>query len=130
MRYIPALMLLLALAPTAAGASPILINGSFEGGPPPFSENDIDIPAGSDGITAGAILHAGVDLLEDPWAVSDGTRAIDLDRRSPGGVEQTFSTRAERRYQLLFDLSGNPEGGPTVKQLLVSVGDVSQAYLF
>jgi choice-of-anchor C domain-containing protein len=123
-------VLLLLLGPTPAAAGPILLNGSFEIGPPPFDNEDIDIPAGSTDILGWTILGGGVDLLEEPWDVSDGLRAIDLDLRSPGGIEQTFATMAGLTYGLTFDLSGNPHGGSLLKHLLVSVGDTSLEYLF
>src|SRR5688572_24704848 len=131
MRYAPtSLLLLLLLGPATADASPILINGSFEQGPPPFTSHDIGIPAGSTDVTGWTILAGGVDLLEDPWDVSDGERAIDLDFRSPGGIEQALGTAPGRKYVLSFDLSGNPEGGSLLKRAQVAVGDALQDYSF
>src|SRR5687768_5578552 len=131
MRHAPmSLVLLLSLAPATVDAAPILINGSFEQGPPPFTSHDIGIPAGSTDVTGWMILGGGVDLLEDPWDVSDGERAIDLDFRSPGGVEQTFGTAPGQKYVLSFDLSGNPEGGALLKELQVAAGNALQDYSF
>ena len=47
-----------------------------------------------------------------------------------GGIEQTFATIPGQRYLLLFDLSGNPEGGPLLKTMRVSVAGVSQDFTF
>jgi choice-of-anchor C domain-containing protein len=113
-----------------ASAVPILVNGGFEQGPPPFSIHDIDIPTGSTAITGWTVTGAGIDLLEDPWDVSDGIRAIDLDGRSPGGIEQSFATIIGGLYTVSFDLSGNPEGGSLLKQMRLSIGGFSQAFTF
>ena len=115
--------------PTAALCDPILVNGSFEIGPPPFGNQDIDILPGSADILGWTITGAGVDLLEDPWDVSDGLRAIDLDGRSPGGIAQTIATSVGGLYSVAFDVSGNP-GGPLLKAFRVTVGDFAQDYEF
>jgi choice-of-anchor C domain-containing protein len=131
MRCVVVCLALFACAtPSAAEAAAILVNGSFEVGPPPFVDHDLGIPAGSTEITGWTVLSGGVDLLEDPWDVSDGMRAIDLDFRSPGGIEQAFATLPGMTYSLAFDLSGNPEGGSLLKRLVVSVGGLSQEYSF
>jgi hypothetical protein len=120
---------------TSAPADPILVNGSFEIGPV-FSIQDLDILPGSTEIPGWMVVGGGVDLLGAPWDVSDGVHAIDLDRRSPGGIEQTFATTIGQTYQVSFDLSGNPGNGqpgtglPTIKQLRVSVGAVGADYTF
>jgi choice-of-anchor C domain-containing protein len=128
LRYVLAMVFLAVGSP--AFASSILINGSFELGPPPFSFHDIDIPPGSTDITGWVVTGNGIDLLEDPWDVSDGIRAIDLDGRSPGGIEQTFATLLGQLYAVSFDVSGNPQGGSLLKPLRVSVGGVSNDYTF
>jgi choice-of-anchor C domain-containing protein len=128
--WLGSLVGLAAILPTEAFAAPILINGSFELGPPPFGIHDIDIQSGSTSITGWMVTGAGVDLLEDPWAVSDGVRAIDLDGRSAGGIQQTFATVIGQLYRVSFDLSGNPEGGPTSKRIRVTASGVSQDYAF
>ena len=135
MRY-ACLFVVAVLTPFPAYAGPILVNGSFELGPPPFFNQDIDILPGSTDITGWTITGGGVDLLASPWDVSDGVRAIDLDRRSPGGIEQTFATVIGQAYVVSFDLSGNPGNGqpgtglPFTKQLRVDAGGVSQTYSF
>jgi choice-of-anchor C domain-containing protein len=113
-----------------AYAIPILINGSFEVGPPPFGNQDIDIPAGSTAITGWVVTGGGIDLNEDPWDVADGVRAVDLDGRNAlaGGIQQTFATMAGRLYVVSFGLSGNPGGGPAVKHARVSVDGFSADY--
>jgi len=118
------------LPPVSVSASPLLVNGSFELGPPPFDNHDIDIPSGSTDITGWLVTGGGIDLLEDPWDVTDGLRGVDLDGRSPGGIAQTFATNAGELYAVSFDLSGNPEGPAILKMVRVTVGGFSQDYTF
>jgi choice-of-anchor C domain-containing protein len=125
----------LVVSGTPVYAEPILINGSFELGPPPFGNHDIDIPGGSTAITGWLVTGGGIDLNEDPWDVSDGIRAVDLDGRDAlnGGIQQTFATVIGQMYAVSFDLSGNPgdhpsNGLPRVKEVRVSVDGFSQDY--
>jgi hypothetical protein len=46
-----ALTCLLAVVPSVASAGSTVLNGSFEAGPPPFSQHDVDIASGSLDIT-------------------------------------------------------------------------------
>jgi choice-of-anchor C domain-containing protein len=124
------LVLLLAGSTTPALADPILINGNFELGPPMGGMHDVDVLAGSDVITGWVVTGGGVDYLGVPWDVFEGEHGIDLDRRSPGGIQQTFETVAGRTYDVFFELSGNPMGGSTLKDLRVSVGNFTQDYTF
>ena len=124
------LLAVLALVPVGAQADPILLNGNFELGPPMGGLHDVDVPAGSDAIPGWVVTRGGVDYLGVPWDVFEGEHGIDLDRRSPGGIQQTFDTVAGRAYDVFFELSGNPMGGSTLKSLRVSVGGFTQDYLF
>jgi len=125
-----------ALHPASAQAAAILVNGSFEDGPSNgLDQFDVDVFAGSLAIAGWEVFGVGatggaVDHLNTPWDVSDGVHAIDLDGRDSvfGGVRQNFATIAGQRYDVAFDLSGNPVGGPLLKQLLVTVGDFSEEY--
>lgn len=126
------LVLLLSGSLSPAMAGPILINGSFELGPPPQHHDD-EIFTGSSALVGWTVFGTvSIDYLNPPWRVSDGLHAIDLDGRNSfgSGVLQTFETRAGRKYQVQFDLSGNPDGGPAQKRVRVAVGDFTQDYMF
>ena len=58
--------------------------------------------------------------------------AIDLDGRDAflSGVRQTFATNIGELYDVAFALSGNPQGGPSVKNVRVAVGGFAQDYAF
>lgn len=123
------LVLAVWLLPSIAQGSSLLLNGSFEQGPPPFNNQDIDIVAGSTDIT-GWLVTAGIDLLEDPWDVADGLRAVDLDGRSPGAIQQTFATDVGQTYLVSFQYSGNPSGSLVTKDARVTAGDFSNIFAF
>jgi hypothetical protein len=59
-----------------------------------------------------------------------GTGTVDLDGNDPGGITQNLGNLAAGKYQLSFDLSGNPGGPPTTKALDVSVGGVTQGFTY
>jgi choice-of-anchor C domain-containing protein len=134
------LAILTLLAPSAAYASPInlLINGSFEAGPAMGGQHDVDVLAGSTAILGWTVFgtapdgFGAVDYNGSPWDVSDGLHSIDLDGRNSlfSGISQTFATTLGQTYEVSFDLSGNPDGGPTIKSVLVLAGSASHNYTF
>ena len=122
--------------PTAAHASPILVNGSFELGPP-VGGQDGDVLAGSTAIDGWLVTGDSIDYLNIPWDVSDGIHAVDLDGRNAvfSGIEQTFATISGQAYNVAFDLSGNPGnavvvGLPFVKHVRATVDGFTQDYSF
>src|SRR6185312_7740621 len=65
------------------------------------------------------------------WQSSDGGRNIDLDGDTQGAISQTLSTSIGQKYNVTFDLSGNPDGAPSVKVVQVSAtGGAPAAYSF
>jgi choice-of-anchor C domain-containing protein len=125
--------LLLGAGPTTGFAANLLINGSFETGPS-FGGNFINVNGGSTAITGWTVGGLAVDYSgPGTWNISDGIRNIDLDGSvgSPypyGSISQTFATTIGQSYFMTFDLSGNPAGGPLVKQVQVSAGANSQIF--
>ena len=130
MRIAAVLVLLLAGSTTPALAGPILINGSFESGPPMGGNHDINIPQGSTAIVGWLVTREDIELLGPPWDVSDGFHAVDLDGYHPGGIEQIFATIAGEIYEVSFAMSGNPMGSPQVKWLRVSAAGAFADYAF
>jgi choice-of-anchor C domain-containing protein len=55
---------------------------------------------------------------------------VDLCALAAGSLAQTFPTIPGARYNLRFDLAGNPAGTPAVKTLRVMVAEVSQDFSF
>jgi len=85
---------------------------------------DVDVFAGSLVIPGWEVFGVSIDYLGPDWDVADGIHAIDLDGRDAflSGVRQTFATNIGELYDVAFALSGNPQGGPSVKNVRVAVG--------
>ena len=97
-------------------------NGSFEDGTDPGSRLGLSI--GSTAITGWTVYGIGSGLLIEYigsyWAASDGSRSLHLNGPDgPGGVSQTIATVPGVSYQVTFDMAGNPDGEPTIKELTV-----------
>ena len=110
----------------------LLTNGSFEGGPAiPSNSSYTTLAGGSRAIPGWLVTGGSIDYIGTFHPPSDGQRAIDLDGAfSTGGISQTFTTTPGTRYLVTFDLSGNPEGAPRIKNLRVSVGGVTEDFSF
>lgn len=109
-----------ALIGLSSGASAATFtNGSFEIGQAPGSFSTQ--AAGSTAITGWTVGGFGVDYIGSYWMASDGVRSIDLSALSAGSVAQSFTTVVGRAYQVIFDLSGNPDGGTGLRTAVVSI---------
>ncbi len=123
----------LAMASLAA-AGPSLLNGSFEQGIA-FSAGYLELNSGSSAIDDWTVIGGGVkviDYIGSYWQASDGKRSLDLNGNpGPGGVQQSIATIIGQTYLVQFDMAGNPDGAPAIKQLLVSaVGNATQSQSF
>ena len=107
--------------------SNLLVNGSFEKGP---SVGYFKLLSKGDEISGWTVTRATVDLVGKYFKSADGNNSIDLNGTSYGEIQQQFSTKKEKQYKLSFYLAGNPGGGPTIKKLLVTVGNKSEEYQF
>jgi choice-of-anchor C domain-containing protein len=111
----------IALAGPTSAAFTGLENGSFETGT--YVDNgsgfqQLDAPNASiDGWTVDA---GSVDWVSTYWPPQDGAMSIDMSGANAGTLSQTFETTIGNTYTVSFQLSGNPEGSPTVKTLEVS----------
>jgi choice-of-anchor C domain-containing protein len=86
----------------------------------------------SDGSSFGGwnVTSGTVDLIGNDWQAPEaGGGSVDLDGLSPGEISQTIAT-GTGKYTLSFDLSGNPDGAPTVKTLAVLVGNVVKTFTY
>jgi choice-of-anchor C domain-containing protein len=125
--------------PPGAGPTPtpsppvnLLVNGSLEGGPAiPSNSSYTTLRGGSTAIPGWVVTGSSIDYIGSAHPPSDGQRAVDLDGAfSTGGITQLFATTQDTGYRASFDLSGNPEGSPRVKQVRVTVGGVTREYSF
>jgi len=107
----------------------VIQNGNFESGsinPNPY----IGLAPGSTVINPWVISGAGIDYIGSFWASSEGARSIDLNEFGSGAIAQSFITTIGEWYHVSFDLAGNPDGGPNIKTLMVSVGNYSELFNF
>ena len=97
-------------------------NGSFET-PGGFSQNSFSTYRWrATTITGWTVSDNDIDYGNFEWDASEGTHSIDLNGTQPGGIEQTFDTIPGTKYEVLFDIAGNPND-IIVKTLTVNVTD-------
>ena len=54
---------------------------------------------------------------------------LDLDGTpGAGGIQQTFATIADQKYQVTFDMAGDPQGAPSVKRLMIQAANQSAEF--
>jgi choice-of-anchor C domain-containing protein len=104
----------------------LVVDGSFEApiATSPFQTFNAGSSVGGWTVTGGSI-----DLINGYWNAADGNQSIDLSGTSRGTIQQTISASAGS-YRLRFALSGNSDGPPTVKTVLVSFGNASAQFSF
>ena len=104
-------------------------NGSFEMGINPGQL--LILPDGSTSLPGWTVVGGTIDYIGSLWDASDGSRSLDLSGMEAGRIEQTFDTILGARYQVLFDLAGNPESAPVERRLRVAAtGSTAQDYSF
>jgi choice-of-anchor C domain-containing protein len=106
----------------------LVVNGSFEQGVDPnagpSNPGFVTLNAVNNSITGWTITNGSVDYIGSYWQAADGARSLDLDGLSQGTIsaQQTLNTISGHTYQVTFALSGNPDNGPTIKTLDVTLG--------
>jgi choice-of-anchor C domain-containing protein len=108
----------------------LITNGSFEMANANPGGSFLTLGSGSTTITSWKVGGNSIDYIGGYWQPSDGMRSLDMSGNAAGSISQTFTTTANTTYKVLFDLAGNPDGGPTVKHLNVSAAASSQNYMF
>src|SRR3989344_2121449 len=104
-------------------------NGSFETGTDPGAFATL-VPGDAD-ITDWTVVSGSIDYIGTYWVASDGGRSIDMNGTDAGSISQDLPTVLGATYDVSFDLSGNPDGGPALKELSVSAnGDLAQNYSY
>ena len=124
----PAHSLRLAAGPSSPRAGrPLLVNGSFEQGPK--VGDYLTLKKGSTAMKGWTVTRSTIDIIGSHFASSDGVRHVDLDGSTGyGGNKQTFATTPGQSYSVTFDLAGNREGPPAIKQMAVEVAGQSFAF--
>jgi choice-of-anchor C domain-containing protein len=105
----------------------IVTNGQFLG---PAGNFTTVFAVNSTTIPGWTVSTGSVDWIGTYWSAPGG-QSVDLDGNSPGAISQNIPTVAGQTYWLSFWLAGNPDGGPVVKTLAVTVGaDPSHIFTF
>jgi len=120
----------LALAGSALAAFAGVTNGSFETGTHSGAPFDT-LSVGSTNLTGWTITSGTIDWVNSYWQAKDGSKSLDLSGTGSGAISQTLATTIGKNYVVSFALSGNPDGGPAVKTLVVSAtGGATTTYTF
>ena len=127
--------------PELVSTENLLINGSFEDVILFTSIEDfVTLEAGSTDINGWTVLgetinyhiHDGEPVPDrNNWNASNGYISLDLNGTTGiGGVAQTFTTVPGQIYRVTFDLSGNPLGGPALRELELKAAGQSVQFEF
>lgn len=94
-------------------------NGSFEQGINPGGFTTVF--AGQTNISGWSVDFGSVDYIGNYWQASEGARSVDMNGQNQAGqISQSLATTAGWTYEVTFDMSGNPDGGPAKKFMSVS----------
>jgi choice-of-anchor C domain-containing protein len=110
----------------AAHASNLVTDGTFDS---PSGGGSFTTEFAGQTFNAWTVDSGSIDLIGSYWQAPAGAGSVDLDGDSPGAISQSITT-GKGAYELTFDLSGNPDGGPTTKTVQVSVGSATQTFTY
>lgn len=115
--------LALCLGLSVTASANLITNGSFEDGDYCGSPTFCDLDAGSTVISGWTVTRDSIGWVEGYWNPADGSRSLDMSGNEAGGItaSTTFNTVSGQRYLLTFAMSGNPDGGPSVKSLVAGI---------
>lgn len=115
-----AMVLALSVAPASAA---VIRNGSFERTTGVGGASATTLGAGSSAIRFWTVGSGNVDLVSSSvWNASAGSNSIDLSGTEAGSISTSILGLTVRRiYTVMFDIAGNPNGGPRTKQLTAQV---------
>lgn len=112
------------------GQGQLDINGGFESAVMDPGTSYVGLSDGDTGINGWVVGGNGIDYIGGYWQPSEGSRSIDLSAGNNGEISTTLNTVPGTTYRLLFDMAGNPDGGPEEKALRVWADDKSQNFTF
>ncbi len=125
----------------SALAATTFVNGNFESGTysgGSFETLSAGLPTAT-AMTGWTVTSGSVDWISNYWTNPPGVdKSIDMNGTpvtgqpsTVGTLTQAFGTDVNATYVVQFELAGNPECGPTTKQLSVTAsGTPSQSYPF
>ena len=108
----------------------LVTNGSFEDGP----DFEVCRPLDKDAtdLKGWVVTRGQNDICQEKdgaWKAAAGKRSLDL-HGSPGfgGVKQTLETRAGKKYQVTFQMTGNPQANLTEARLTVRAAGADKEF--
>jgi choice-of-anchor C domain-containing protein len=116
-----------AISPASAN---LIVNGSFEIGVDPGGSFKTIFGGDNTSITGWTVGGDSVDYISGYWQPGDGARSLDLSGNALGSVSQSFAVTDGQLYTVSFLLAGNPDKGPTIKEVGVTTNSSSQDFFF
>lgn len=119
----------LAALTCASALAQAVLNGSFERGVDLSHESiQLDAPD-STSIRHWNLTNGTIDYIGTRWRAAHGRRCLDLSGVSAGTISQSIrGLQRGKVYQLTFFLAGNPEDGPEIKKVRVTIA--GKSYVF
>lgn len=108
----------------------IIKNGSFECASKDPGTGWKGLSIGDTAICHWIVSSGNIDYIGTYWVASDSFRSVDLSGNRAGAISQSFKTVIDSKYQVQFDMAGNPDGGASLKRLRVSAADSSREFVF
>lgn len=95
----------------------LVINGGFER--PAINDIYRVVGPGDTSLVGWTIDGAGIAMIGSYWQASEGVQSIELNQFASGGVSQSVPTQPGKSYRISFDMAGQPNAGPELKQMQV-----------
>ena len=104
---------------TVGHAQTVLNNRSFETGSAPGAASIL--APGSTAIEGWTVIDGNISYVGSKWQHAQGERSVGL--TCGGGISQTLATEPDMKYEIRFNMSGDPAATPALKTVVVSFGE-------
>jgi choice-of-anchor C domain-containing protein len=107
----------------------LVVDGGFE---QPAVSGPSQFYNAGDTMGGWTVSAGSVDLIGSLWQAAGGSsQSVDMAGSASGTIEQTITgVTAGDWYNLTFDMSGNPDGSPAIKTLVVTFGSTTMEFTF
>ena len=111
---------------SVAFAQPLITNRSFESGADPGDA--MALAPGSKSVEGWTVVDGDISYVGRKWQHAEGARSVAL--LCGGGISQTIQTEPEQTYEVRFTMAGDPDGVPSLKTVIVSLGAETRVFTF